>query len=46
MILKEQEENNICTIDECGENLYGRNTSQHPTAVITNNNKSLDPLRA
>ena len=29
-----------------GETFYGRHTAQHPAAVIVNNNKSLDPLRA
>ena len=38
--------NIICTIDECGETFYGRHMLQHPAAVIRNNNKSLDPLRA
>ena len=42
----DQKENIICTIDECGETFYGRHTAQHPAAVIENNNKSLDPLRA
>ena len=46
MISKDQKENIICTLDECGETFYGRHTAQHPAAVITNNNKSLDPLRA
>ena len=46
MISKDQKENIICTIDECGETFYGRHTAQHPAAVIVNNNKSLDPLRA
>ena len=46
MILKDQKENIICTIDECGETFYGRHTTQHPAAVIENNSKSLDPLRA
>ena len=46
MISKDQKENIICTIDECGETFYGRHTAQHPAAVIENNNKSLDPLRA
>ena len=46
MISKDEKENIICTIDECGETFYGCHTTQHPPAVITNNNKSLDPLRA
>ena len=46
MISKDQKENIICTIDECGETFYGRHTAQHPAAVIENNCKSLDPLRA
>ena len=46
MISKDQKENIICTIDECGETFYGRHTAQHPAAVIVNNDKSLDPLRA
>ena len=46
MISKDQKENIICTIDECGETFYGRHTAQHPAAVIVNNKKSLDPLRA
>ena len=46
MISKDQKENIICTIDECGETFYGRHTAQHPAAVIVNNNKCLDPLRA
>ena len=28
-----------------GRLFYGRHTSQHPAAVIANNNKNLDPLR-
>ena len=36
----------ICTIDESGETFNGRHTAQHPAAVIRNNNKNLDPLRA
>ena len=46
MISKDQKENIICTIDECGETFYGRHTAQHPAAVIENNSKSLDPFRA
>ena len=46
MISKDQKENIICTKDECGETFYGRHTAQHPNAVIENNSKSLDPLRA
>ena len=46
MISKDQKEYIICTIDECGEHFYGYHTAQHPTAVIANDNKSLDPLRA
>ena len=46
MISKDQKENIICIIDECGETFYGRHTVQHLAAVIANNNKSLDPLRA
>ena len=46
MISKDHKENIICTIDECGDNFYGRHTPQHPAAVKTNDNKSLDPLRA
>ena len=44
MISKDQKENIICTIDECGETFYGRHMAQHPAAVIII--KSLDPLRA
>ena len=33
--------NIICPISE-----YGRHTAQHPAAVIANNNKCSDPLRA
>ena len=46
MISKDQKEKIIFTIDECGETFYGRHTAQHQAAVIANNNKSLDPLRA
>ena len=46
MISKDQKLNIICTIDECGESFYGRHMAQHPAAVIRNNIKSLDPLRA
>ena len=46
MISTNQKKNIICTIDECGETLYGYNTAQHPAAVTANNNKSFDPLRA
>ena len=46
MISKDQKENIICTIDECGETFYGCHTAQHPAAVIKNNSKSLDPLTA
>ena len=45
MILKDKIENIICNIDECGETLYGRHTTQHPAEVMTSNDKSLDPLR-
>ena len=34
MISKDQKENIICTIDECGETFYDRHTAQHPAAVI------------
>ena len=37
MISKDQKENIICTIDECGETFYGRHTAQHPAAVIIGN---------
>ena len=46
MISKDQKETIICIIDECGETFHGRHTAQHPAALIANNNKSLDPLRA
>ena len=46
MVSKDQKENIICTKDECGETFYGRHTAQHPAALIPNNDKSLDPLRA
>ena len=40
MIPKDQKENIICTIDECGETFYGHHAAQHPVAVIENNSKS------
>ena len=46
MISKGQNENIICIIVECGETFYGRHTAKHSAAVIVNNVKSLDPLRA
>ena len=46
MISKDLKENIICFLGESGETFYGRHTAQHPAAVITNNNKSLDILRA
>ena len=33
-------------IDECGETFYSRHMAKHPAAVIANDIKSLDPLRA
>ena len=39
MISKDQKKNIICTIDECGETVYGRHTAQHPAAVTISNNE-------
>ena len=46
MISKDQKENIICTIDECGETFYGRHTAQHPAAVIINNNKKFRSFKS
>ena len=46
MISKDQKENIICTIDECGETFYGRHTAQHPAAVIVNNNKKFRSFKS
>ena len=46
MISKDQKENIICTIDECGETFYGRDTAQHPAAVIINNNKKFRSFKS
>ena len=45
MISKDQKLNIICTIDECGETFYGPHTTQHPAAVISNNNKKFGFIR-
>ena len=46
MISKDQKYNIICTIDECGETFYGRNTAQHPAAVTTNNNEKFRAFKS
>ena len=46
MISKDQKENIICTIDECGETFYGRHMAQHPAAVIINNNKKFRSFKS
>ena len=46
MITKDQKENIICTIYECGETFYGRHTAQHPAAVTTNNNEKFRSFKS
>ena len=46
MISKDQKENIICTIDECGETFYGRHTAKHPAAVIINNDKKFRSFKS
>ena len=46
MISKDQKENMICTIDECGETFYGRHTAEHPAAVRANNNKKFRSFKS
>ena len=46
MISKDQNNNIICTIDECGETFYGRHTAQHPAAVTTNNNEKFRSFKS
>ena len=46
MTSKDQKENIICTIGECGETFYGRHTAQHPAAVIVNNDKKFRAFKS
>ena len=46
MISKDQKENIICTINECGETFYGRHTAQRPAAVLANNSKNVRSFRS
>ena len=46
MILTDQSKTIICTIDECGETFYGRDTAQHPAAVTANNNQKLRSFKS
>ena len=46
MISKDQKENIICTIDECGETFYGCHTAQNPAAVKANNNKNVRSFKS
>ena len=46
MILKDQKENIICTIDECRETFNGRHMAQHPAAVIVNSNEKFRSFKS